>query len=145
MRRSVFLAAVGLLTALSLLVSSGSVWAAANWTVGLKSGSAGEAKAQTLPAAPVATSACASPTSSREVTVTWAAITHATNYGVYQATTSATGSYTLTATVTTATWTSAALAAGHYWYEIVANIGTNWASAKSAATAERTTTSTTCS
>lgn len=145
MRRSVFLAAVGLLTALSLLVSSGSVWAAANWTVGLKSGSAGEAKAQTLPAAPVATSACASPTSSREVTVTWAAITHATNYGVYQATTSATGSYTLTATVTTATWTSAALAAGHYWYEIVANIGTNWASVKSAATAERTTTSTTCS
>ena len=47
--------------------------------------------------------------------------------------------------MTTATWTSAALAAGHYWYEVVTNIGTNWASAKSAATAERTTTSTTCS
>ena len=47
--------------------------------------------------------------------------------------------------MTTATWTSAALATGHYWYEVVTNIGTNWASAKSAATAERTTTSTTCS
>jgi hypothetical protein len=145
MRRSALLVAVGFLTGLSLLVSPGSVWAATKWTVGLKSGSAGEAKAQALPAAPVATSACASPTSSREVTVTWAAITHATNYGVYQATTSATGTYTLTATVTTATWTSAALATGHYWYEVVANIGTEWAGANSAATAERTTTSTTCS
>ena len=77
--------------------------------------------------------------------MTWAAIAHATNYGVYQATTSATGTYTLTATVTTATWTSAALATGHYWYEVVANIGTNWASANSAATAERTTSGTTCS
>jgi hypothetical protein len=145
MRRRALLVAVGFLTALILQIPSGTVWAAANWTVGLKSGSSGEAKAQALPAAPAATSACASPTSSREVTVTWAAITHATNYGVYQSTTSATGTYTLTATVTTATWTSAALAAGHYWYEVVANIGTNWASARSAATAERTTTSTTCS
>ena len=105
----------------------------------------GEAQAQALPAAPTATSACASPATGRKVTVTWAAITHATNYGVYQSTTSATGAYTLQATVTVATWTSAALAAGHYWYEVVANIGTNWVSNKSAATAERTTTSTTCS
>jgi hypothetical protein len=113
--------------------------------VNLATSSSGEAHAQALPAAPTATSACASPASGRKVTVTWAAITHATNYGVYQSTTSATGTYTLQATVTVATWTSAALAAGHYWYEVVATIGTNWASAKSAATAERTTTSTTCS
>ena len=38
-----------------------------------------------------------------------------------------------------------ALTTGNYWYEVVANIGTNWASAKSAATAQRTITSTTCS
>ena len=37
------------------------------------------------------------------------------------------------------------LAANTYFYEVVANIGTNWASAKSAATAKRTITSTTCS
>ena len=70
--------------------------------------------------------------------MTWAAITHATGYGVYQSTTTATGTYTLQTTVTTLTWTSAALATGSYWYEVVTNIGTNWASAKSAATAERT-------
>jgi hypothetical protein len=145
MCRSALLVVAGILTALSLLVSSGTAFAAANWTVNLASGSAGEARAQALPVAPTASSACATPASGRKVTVTWPAITHATNYGVYQATTSATGTYTLQATVTVATWTSAALAAGHYWYEVVANIGTNWASAKSAATAERTTTSTTCS
>ena len=44
--------------------------------------------------------------------MTWAAITHATSYGVYQSTTTATGTYTLQTTVTTTTWTSAALAAG---------------------------------
>jgi hypothetical protein len=145
MCRSALLVVVGFLTALSLLVSPGTAWATANWTVHLASGGSGEARAQTLPAAPSPTSACASPASGRKVTVTWTAITHATNYGVYQSTTSATGTYTLQATVTVATWTSAALAAGHYWYEVVATIGSNWASAKSAATAERTTTSTTCS
>jgi hypothetical protein len=50
-----------------------------------------------------------------------------------------------TASTPTVSWTSGVLAAGHYWYEVVANISTNWAGAKSAATAERTTTSTTCS
>jgi hypothetical protein len=145
MCRSALLVAVGILTALSVGVSSGPAWAAANWTVALSAGGSGQAKAQALPAAPAPTSACASPTSLREVKLTWTAVTHATNYGVYQSTTSATGTYTLTATVTTATWTSAALAAGHYWYEVVTNIGSNWASAKSAATTERTTTSTTCS
>ena len=77
--------------------------------------------------------------------MTWAAITHATGYGVYQSNTTATGTYTLQTTVTTTTWTSAALATGNYWYEVVANIGSNWASAKSAATAQRTISSSACS
>jgi hypothetical protein len=47
--------------------------------------------------------------------------------------------------VSTTTWTSAALAAGNYFYEVIANVGSNWASAKSAATAQRTITSTICS
>ncbi len=36
------------------------------------------------------------------------------------------------------------LAANTYFYEVVTHIGTNWASAKSTATAKRTITSTTC-
>ena len=141
MCRSALLVAVGILTVLSLMASSGAAWGAANWTVHSAAGGSGEAQSQPIPAAPVATSACAS---GKKVTVTWAAITHATNYGVYQSTTTATGTYTLQQTVTVATWTSGTLAAGNYWYEVVANIGTNWASVKSAATAQRTISSTTC-
>jgi fibronectin type 3 domain-containing protein len=121
------------------------VWAVPNWTVHVATVNAGEAQAQALPSAPTATSACTSPASKRTVIVSWAAITHATTYGIYQSTTSATGTYTLVTSVSTTSWTSGVLAAGHYWYEVVANIGTNWAGAKSAATVERTTTSTTCS
>jgi hypothetical protein len=145
MRRGALLVAVGILAALSLLVSSGTAWGTANWTVGLKTGGSGEAHAQALPVAPTATSACATPTSGKKVTVSWAAITHATGYAIYQSNTTATGTYTLQTTVTTTTWTSAALVTGSYWYEVVTNIGTNWASAKSAATAQRTISSSACS
>jgi hypothetical protein len=137
MRRGAFLVVVVTAAAASLLASTGTAWAATTWTVKVATVNSGEAKAQALPAAPVPTSACASPASGKKVTVTWTAIAHATNYGVYQSTTVG-GTYTLQATVTTATWTSAALAAGTYFYEVVTNIGTNWASAKSAATAKRT-------
>jgi hypothetical protein len=145
MRRGALLAAAGVLSTLSLLVSLGPAWATANWTVGLRTGGSGEAHAQALPVAPTATSACATPTSGKKVTVSWTAITHATGYAIYQSTTTATGTYTLQATVTTTTWTSAALATGSYWYEVVTDIGTNWASAKSTATAQRTISSSACS
>jgi hypothetical protein len=145
MRRGALLVVVGMLAALSLLLSSGTAWATANWTVGLKTGGSGEAHAQALPVAPTATSACATPTSGKKVTVSWAAVTHATGYAIYQSTTTATGTYTLQATVTTATWTSATLATGSYWYEVVTDIGTNWAGAKSAATAQRSISSSACS
>jgi hypothetical protein len=144
MCRSALLVAVGILAVFSLLASSGAAWGAANWTVHLAASSSGEAHSQAIPAAPVATSACTAPATGKKVTVTWAAITHATNYGVYQSNTTATGTYTLQQTVTVTTWTSAALATGNYWYEVVANIGTKWSSAKSAATAQRTISSTTC-
>jgi hypothetical protein len=104
----------------------------------------GEAKAQALPSAPAATATCSTPASARTIVVSWAAITHATGYGVYQSTTVG-GTYTLQTTVTTTTWTSAVLAANTYFYEVVANIGTNWASAKSAATSKRTITGSACS
>jgi hypothetical protein len=145
MRRGALLVAVGILAALSLPLPSGTASAAANWTVGLKTGGSGEAKAQALPAAPSPISSCATPATGKKVTVTWAAVTHATGYAIYQSNTTATGTYTLQTTVTTLTWTSAALATGNYWYEVVTNIGTNWASAKSAATTQRTISSSTCS
>jgi hypothetical protein len=93
----------------------------------------------------VATSACASPASGKKVAVTWAAITHASGYAIYQSNTTATGTYTLQTTVTTLTWTGAALATGSYWYEVVTNIGNNWASANSSATAQRTISNSACS
>lgn len=111
-----------------------------------KAGGSGEAKAQALPAAPTPSSACASPASGKKVTVTWPAVAHATGYAIYQSNTTATGTYTLQTTATTVTWTSAALASGNYWYEVVTDIGTNWASAsKSAPTAQRTISSSACS
>lgn len=130
--------------ALSLLASSGSAWAAGNWTVHVATVNAGEAKATTLPTAPTATASCATPTSGKKVTVTWTAVTHATTYGVYQSGT-VNGTHIQQTSVSTTTWTSAALAAGNYFYEVIANVGSNWASAKSAATAQRTITSTICS
>jgi hypothetical protein len=137
MRRGALLVVVPLTTVLSLLVSSGTAWAATNWSVHVATVNSGEAHADPLPTTPTATSACANPASSKIVTVSWAAITRATTYGVYQSNTSATGTYTLQTSVSTTSWTSAALATGNYWYEVIANIGSNWASAKSAATVER--------
>ena len=145
MCRSALLVAVGTLTALSLLGSSGSAWGTSNWIVHVATAGSGEAKAQALPATPTPASSCAAPATGKKVTVTWAAVTHATGYAIYQSNTTANGTYTLQTTVTVLTWTSAALATGNYWYEVVAHIGTNWASARSAATAQRTISSTTCS
>ncbi len=145
MRRGAPLVVAGIAAVLSLLVSTSTAWAAGNWTVKVATVNSGEAKTQALPAAPTATSACVAPVTGKKVTVTWGAITHASGYGVYQSNTTATGTYTLQTTVTVTTWTSAALATGNYWYEVVANIGSNWTSAKSAATAQRTISFSACS
>ncbi len=86
------------LTALSLVASSGTAWATANWTVHVATVNSGEAHAQALPTAPTPTSACTSPASAKTVKVSWTAITHATGYAVYQSNTTATGTYTLQTT-----------------------------------------------
>jgi len=116
-------------------------WAAGNWVVHAAAGSSGEAHAQALPSAPTGVSAaCAAPTTAKTIKVSWSAVTHATNYSVYDSTTSATGTYTLVASgVATTSWTSAALTTGtNYWFEVTVNFGSNWASAKSGATGEST-------
>jgi hypothetical protein len=113
--------------------------AATNWVMPLHAASAGEAQAQGLPAAPTGvTAACVSATT-KEIKVTWGAVTHATSYSIYQSTTSATAGFTLVATgVTALTWTSGTLANGNYWYEVAPEIGDNWLGSTSSATAETT-------
>lgn len=63
-----------------------------------------------------------------------------TSYSVYDSTTSATAIFTLVASgVTGTSWTSGALSNNtNYWFEVAALIGTNWASATSAASGEST-------
>jgi fibronectin type 3 domain-containing protein len=112
---------------------------ATSWIVVLHAASAGEGRAQALPATPTSVAAsCPAPTTSKTIKVAWNAVTHATSYSIYDSTTSATGTYTLVTSVTTTSWTSGILATGNYWYEVTASIGTNWASAKSSASGEST-------
>ena len=124
-------------SSLSVACASGAAWATTNWVVQLAAGSTGEAQAEALPAAPAGPAAsCNAPLISTAINVTWSAVTHATTYSVYDSTTSATGTYSLIASgVATTSWTSATLTSGtRYWFEVVANVGSNWSSVKSAAT-----------
>jgi hypothetical protein len=132
---------LGLAAAILLSINVDTAWAAGNWVVHAAAVTSGEAHAQALPSAPTGVSAaCAAPTTSKTIKVSWSAVTHATNYSVYDATTSAAGTYSLIASgVATTSWTSAALTAGtNYWFEVVTNVGSNWTSVKSAATGEST-------
>ncbi len=119
--------------------------AASNWVVHLAAGSKGESQASVLPAAPAGVAAtCATPTTAKTIKVMWNAVTHATTYSVYDSTTSAGGTYSLIASGASGTsWTSGALTSGtNYWFEVVAIVGSNWASVKSSASAENTINST---
>ena len=124
-----------------ILLSDPVADAASNWMVQVAAGSKGEGQAQAIPAAPTSVAAsCAAPTTSKTIKVTWSAVTHATSYSVYYATTSASGTYTLAASgVATTSWTSGALTTGtNYWYEVTVIIGTHWTSVKSSASGEST-------
>jgi hypothetical protein len=75
---------------------------------------------------------------SNTVKVTWNAVSRATSYSVYDSTTGASGSYSLYASgILTSSFTTAALPSGNYWFEVSASIGSNWVSANSNATAQR--------
>jgi hypothetical protein len=112
--------------------------AATSWSVIVGPGSRGQATAQPLPVAPAGAAAACSSVIGTTVQVTWDAIPHATAYTVLHSTTSATAGFTPIATgVTSTSWTSGPLASGNHWFEVIAVIGTNWASPASAATAQR--------
>jgi hypothetical protein len=127
-----------------LLAIAGTAWAA-NWVVALKTGSSGESHAQGATAAPTGLAAACTSSTTMTVKVTWTAVAKATSYTIYDATTSATGTYTSVASgVTAANYTTGSLAANNYWFEVTAYTGTNWVSVKSAASAESTTSSSGC-
>jgi hypothetical protein len=114
---------------------------ASNWVASVASGSKGESQATSLPGAPAGAGAvCAAPTTAKTIKVTWSAVSLATSYTVYDATTSASGTYTAVASgVTGTSWTSGTLTNGtNYWFKVNALVGTKWASAQSAASPEST-------
>jgi hypothetical protein len=112
--------------------------AASNWMVGLAGASSGQALSQPAPAAPSSVTAACVGLLSGQITVSWSAVPKATSYTVYDSTTAATGPYSVIATgVSASPWTSNVLATANYWFEVKANIGSNWSSAFSAATAQR--------
>ena len=133
--------ALFLVAGLCILLSDPAADAASNWVVHVAAGNKGESQATVLPVAPTGIAAtCAAPTTSKTIKVTWNAVTHATTYSVYDSTTTAGGTYNLIASgVATTSWTSGALTSGtNYWFEVVAVVGSNWASPKSAASVEST-------
>ena len=116
-----------------------------NWVPTVRAASSGEGRAQGIPAAPTGVVAACTSSTAKTVKVSWTAVTKATNYTVYEATTSATGTYSSVATgVTTASWTSGTLTAANYWFEVAAHIGTNWLGTNSSATGESTISSGRC-
>ncbi len=128
----------------AILATSGTAWAT-NWVVTLHSASAGAAKAQAAPGAPASPTAACTSSTAKTVKVSWSAVAKATTYTVYDATTSASGTYvSLASGVTTTSYTTATLSAANYWFEVAAYIGTNWIGTKSAATAESTISSSGC-
>lgn len=118
------------------LLSATGIASASSWVETLHSGSSGQAQARVLPSAPVSVLAACTSSSGKTMKVTWAALILATSYSVYQSKTSASTGYSLAASgVTTTSWTSGTLSNGTYWFEVAGYIGTNWASASSAASA----------
>ena len=114
---------------------------ASNWAATVATGSKGESEAKSLPATPGSTGAtCAAPTTAKTIKVTWSAVLLATSYSVYDATTSASGTYTQVASgVIGTSWTSGTLtSATNYWFKVTALIGTKWVSAQSSASPEST-------
>jgi hypothetical protein len=121
------------------------VAAATNWVATLHTASSAEAKAQGFPAAPSGTTATCTSASTKTIRVTWTGVSRATSYAVYDATTSASGTYSAVATgVATTTWTSASLSSANYWFEVAAYSGTNWIGTRSVASAESTISSSGC-
>lgn len=110
--------------------------AASSWHVSVAGATTGHAQSLSAATPSNVTSACVSPTT-KSVTVSWAAISHA-RFIVYWSNTSSTSGFAQVASgVTGTSWTSGALSNGTYWFEIAASYGGSWTSSRSASTASR--------
>jgi hypothetical protein len=133
--------ALAVVVALALSVTQEPSTAASNWTLSVHGTSSGESRSKSLPSAPGSATASCTSVISNTIKVTWSAVTGASSYTVYEATSAASGPYSSAATgVTSTSWTSPGLSTGDYWFEVAAYEGANWASANSSATAESTVT-----
>jgi hypothetical protein len=115
--------------------------AGTNWSVGLKSGSGGEAASLTAAPPPTGVAAACVSTTGYTIKVSWTAPAHASSYNVLVSTTSGSGGFGAAPSGTglkTTTFTSATLGAGNYWYEVAAVDGSNWTSSDVVASSETT-------
>jgi hypothetical protein len=127
---------VGLVLTVTM-VSSGAT--SLQWAIGIAASSKGISRTTTAPATPTAVAAACTSATVKTIKITFTGVTHATSYTLFDATTSATGTYSSLATgITISPYTTVALANGNYWFELEALVGTNWVSVKSSATAEYT-------
>jgi hypothetical protein len=138
MRRHLLaLASISVLSA--FLPQASGVAGASSWAVALSAGSGGHTHAQAAPPAPAGMTATCTSFAQTTVLVSWSAVTHATTYTIYQSTTSSTTAFSSAAAgVVGTSWTSPSLSTGTYWFKVAAYEGNFWASATSAASAQRT-------
>jgi hypothetical protein len=127
---------IAVLTLVVLSLSVAEVAYASTWTISLHTGSKSEAQSLTLQPPSGVTSACVTPVSKKEVTVTWGSVSHASEFEVWQSFKG--GTYTAVTTLTGTSWTSSTLTSGTYSYEVETEVGTNWVSSKSSPSATRT-------
>ncbi len=126
----------------AVLAAAVALWAgpadASDWTVSLTGGK-GETKSAQAPPTPTRVSDSCGSATAKQITVSWAAVTEATTYTVYESTTGAGGIYSSTAADQTGlSWTSGNLSTNSYWFKVTAYIGTKWISTKSAHTGQLT-------
>jgi hypothetical protein len=127
-----------------VLSGGGNAWAT-TWIPGLAAGSTAEAQAGGVPAAAPTGPAATCTGVGSTVKVTWTAVTlpahgnPALSYTVFESTVSSSTGFTSVATgVVGTSWTSGALLAGNYWFEVAAVFGSNWPGPNSASTSQRT-------
>jgi cellulose 1,4-beta-cellobiosidase len=115
---------------------SGSAYAS-NWSVSSAANSHGLSEASAAPATSSSVTASCESTHG-PAALSWSAVSKATTYVVFQSTSSSSGPYTQIASgiTSTAYQTGSLSSSTNYWYEVEAQIGTYWVSAKSAASTE---------
>jgi hypothetical protein len=150
MRRKLLSFSSALVAVLMLaIVTAPTGQAATAWALSVVAGSRAQSNASAAPGAPGPPAAVCNSILfvGFSIKLTWAAVTGAASYTVYQAT-AVNGTYanvgTVSATVNPPTWTSPALGSASYWFKITYTVGQNWEGAKSTPSSPRTITLVLC-